>query len=252
MGGERLMALIAVFALTAFVFSAYRMADVGYDDKGAAFHEAITTDFETIRRITDGKVVFVPAPAYSNQEFSGAYHGVDYYLSGSVILNYTEGDRRGLADFVVTRERLDGVEPLTPNNRLRFLYERGAYDKARMAALRQSFGDVAGRTPVASAEFDLYLSDNTLHYFKEPCAAADTADRFFLHIVPSDAADLPDGRRQHGFANADFYFSEHGLALDSVCLAEVALPDYGIERIRTGQYVSGAGELWRAEFEVGG
>ena len=252
LGGERALALIAAFALTAFVFSAYRMADVGYDAKGAIFHEAITADFETIRRITDGKVVFVPAPAYSNQEFSGAYRTTDYYLSGSVILYYAEGNRRGLADFVLTRERIDGVEPLTPNNTLAFLYERAAYDKAQMAELRQSFGDAAERTPVASAEFDLHLSDSALHYFKEPCAAADTADRFFLHILPPDAADLPDGRREYGFVNADFYFSEHGLELDGVCLAAVELPDHDIERIRTGQYVSGAGETWRAEFEVGG
>ena len=251
LGGERAIALIAAFALTAFALSAYRMAEFGYDAKGAMFHEAITADFETIRRITDGKVVFVPAPAYSNHEFSGSYRTTDYYLSGSVILYYSEGDRRGLADFVLTRERLGGVEPLTPNNRLRFLYERGAYDRAQMAALRQSFGE-AGRTPVARGEFDLHLSDSALHYFKEPCAAADTADRFFLHIFPADAADLPDGRRRHGFVNADFYFSEHGLALGGVCLAAVELPDYGIERIRTGQYVSGAGETWRAEFEVGG
>ena len=252
LGGERALALIAVFALTAFVLSAYRMADVGYDAKDAMFHKAITADFETIRRITDGKVVFVPAPAYSNQEFSGAYRTTDYYLSGSVILYYADGDRRGLADFVLTREREEGVEPLTLNNRVVFLYEREAYDRAQMAELRRSFGDVAGRTPVARGEFDLYLSDSELRYFKEPCAAADTAERFFLHIIPADAADLPEGRRRHGFVNADFYFSEHGLALDGVCLGAVELPEYGIKRIRTGQYVSGEGELWRAEFEVGG
>ena len=247
--GERVIAILAVFALTAFALSAYRMADWGYDAKGAAFHEAITVDFETIRRITDGKVVFVPAPAYSNQEFSGSYRTTDYYLSGSVILYYAEGDRRRLADFVLTRDRMEGVESLTPNNTLAFLYERGAYDRAQMAALRRSFGDVAGRTPVARGEFDLYLSDSALHYFKEPCAAADAADRFFLHIFPSDAADLPDGRLEYGFANADFYFSEHGLALDGVCLGEVDLPDYGIERIRTGQFTD-AGQLWRADINL--
>ena len=250
--GERVIAALAVFALTAFVFSAYRMAEFGYDANGAAFHKAITADFETIRRITASKVVFVPAPAYSNHEFSGSYRTTDYYLSGSVILYYSEGDRRGLADFVLTREWMEGVEPLTPNNTLAFLYEREAYDRAQMAELRQSFGEVAELPPVARAEFDLHLSDNTLRYFKEPCAAADTADRFFLHIFPLDAADLPEGRRHHGFANADFYFSQYGLAVDGVCLAAVELPEYSIERIRTGQYVSGAGELWRAEFRVDG
>ena len=250
--GERALALIAAFALAAFVVSAYRMADVGYDAKGAAFHKAITADFETIRRITDGKVVFAPAPEYSNHEFSGAYRTTDYYLSGSVILYYEEGDRRGLADFALTRERMAGVESLTPGNRLAFLYERGAYDRAQMAGLRRTLGDVEGRTPVASGEFDLHLSDGALHYFKEPCAAGDAADRFFLHIFPADAGDLPEGRREYGFVNADFYFSEHGLALDGVCLAAATLPEYGIERIRTGQYVSGVGELWRADFNVGG
>ena len=249
LGGERALALIAVFALTAFTLSAYRMAELSYDAKDAAFHKATMADFETIRRITDGKVVFVDSPAYSRHSIGGAYHATDYYLSGSVILNYSEGDRRGLADFVLTRERLDGVEPLTPNNGLAFLYEREAYDRAQMMALRQSFGEVAGRTPIASGEFDLLLSDNALHYFKEPCAAADTADRFFLHIIPADAADLPYGRRQYGFANADFYFSEHGLALGGVCLAAVDLPDYGIDRVRTGQFTP-VGQLWRADINL--
>ena len=250
LGGERVIALLAAFTLMAFVFSAYRMAEFGYDTKGAAFHKAITADFETIRRITDGKIVFVPSPAYNNYEFSGTYRTTDYYLSGSIILYYEEGDRREFADFVLTRDRMDGVESLTPDNRLAFLYEREAYDRAQMAGLRQALGDVEARTPAVWAEFDLHLSDNTLYYFREPCAAADAADKFFLHIFPSDTADLPERRREYGFVNADFYFSEHGLALDGVCLAAAELPYYGIDRIRTGQYVSGEGALWRAEFRV--
>ena len=91
-------------------------------------------------------------------------------------------------------------------------------------------------------------------YFKEPCTRADTGAKFFLHLIPADANDLPGHRRQHGFDNLDFDFDEHGATFDGKCLAKVVLPAYDIAGIRTGQYVradGGFNNLWERKFPFG-
>ena len=102
--------------------------------------------------------------------------------------------------------------------------------------------------PVAQSRFDLYLRDNILTYFKEPCATGDADASFFLHIIPTDPAHLPAPARERGFANLDFHFPDHGAHTGDICVASLDLPDYPIHRIRTGQFVSGEGAIWRAEF----
>ena len=89
-----------------------------------------------------------------------------------------------------------------------------------------------------------------LTYHKEPCAAADVWARFFLHVFPSDAAELSPQGSAHGFDNLDFAYAEHGVLLGGACVAQAPLPDYAIARVRTGQFISGQGQLWRAEFPV--
>ena len=105
--------------------------------------------------------------------------------------------------------------------------------------------------PVAQSRFDLYLRDNILTYLKEPCGEGDADARFFLHIFPADPADLPEDGRELDFANLDFQFANHGADIGGKCVATRELPDYAIERIRTGQFVSGEGHLWSAEFAAG-
>ena len=113
-------------------------------------------------------------------------------------------------------------------------------------------GGLAGRRPAASGGgFDLYLEDGLLIYRREPCAAGDTGARFYLHLFPADAAELPADRQEHGFVNRGFGFAEYGIIRGGECLAAAPLPDYGIARIRTGQYAPGAGQLWQADFPVG-
>ena len=106
------------------------------------------------------------------------------------------------------------------------------------------------REPAARGDFEVYISENRLLYIKEQCSAADREATFHLHIFPRHAADLPAERRQYGFDNLDFRFSEMGTALDGDCAATAGLPDYPIARIRTGQHIAGRGELWRADFAV--
>ena len=102
--------------------------------------------------------------------------------------------------------------------------------------------------PVAQSDFDVYLRGNRLAYLKENCAAGDTDARFFLHIIPVDTADLPTNWRERGFANLDFQFGDHGAYAGDVCVATLELPNYPIERIRTGQFVSGESRVWGVEF----
>ena len=139
---------------------------------------------------------------------------------------------------------LQGLD-LTPGARL--AVDPDLLDWARAAIIAGDFGE-----RLADARYDIYLDENILIYFKQSCAKEDTRAKFFLHIIPADARDLPANRREHGFDNMDFNFT--GLevhALYDWCIAIRMLPSYPIERIRTGQFVSGEGQVWRAEVELG-
>ncbi len=93
---------------------------------------------------------------------------------------------------------------------------------------------------VARSTWDLYLGEDRLIYFKEPCAAADTEATFFLHVIPANVDDLPGARRQHGFDNLDFSFDNYpGRRFEETCSAAVRLPQYDIAGIRAGQFVLG-------------
>ena len=102
--------------------------------------------------------------------------------------------------------------------------------------------------PAAQSDFAVYLRGNGLAYLKEPCAASDADARFFLHIFPTNPADLPADSIDRGFANLDFQFADHGAYVGDKCVAMRELPGYAIERIRTGQFVSGEGRVWGVEF----
>ena len=104
--------------------------------------------------------------------------------------------------------------------------------------------------PAARSVFDVHLADGALVYAKSPCDQRDTEARFFLHITPERAGDLPEARRDARFDNLDFDFFLHGSYFNGNCAAKMPLPDYSIAGIRTGQFASGAGEIWDVEFEV--
>ena len=120
------------------------------------------------------------------------------------------------------------------------------------AGARQSaYEALVSGEPAIRADFDIYLSEDTLTYAKEPCARTDTEAMFFLHLIPGDVADLPAQRRQHGFDNLDFDSDKRGMIFDGKCIAKIVLPEYDIARIRTGQYVpvdGGFNVLWKEEF----
>ena len=117
-------------------------------------------------------------------------------------------------------------------------------------ALYESIAAGGYGQPVAQSDFDVYMRGNGLAYLKENCSEGDADARFFLHIIPSNLADLPADGREHGFANLDFQFADYGAYAGDKCVAERDLPDYPIDRIRTGQFVGGEGRVWGVEFSA--
>ena len=107
------------------------------------------------------------------------------------------------------------------------------------------------RKPSIRSTFDVYLRENMLIYFKEPCGAEDVQELFFVHVVPADENDLPDHRRQYGFGGFNFRFRDYDLSLDKGCVALRELPEYAIARIRTGQFLvnedGSTTHLWEGE-----
>lgn len=132
-------------------------------------------------------------------------------------------------------------------------------DLDRFRAAYDSLVSGARGAPAARADFDLYLDPDggpeggTLAYLDETCSPEEAEARFFLHVYPESKEDLPPDpldpeSAPRPFENRDFDFSNLGLRLEGKCLALAPLPSYPIARIRTGQWVSGEGELWSADF----
>ena len=122
-----------------------------------------------------------------------------------------------------------------------------------LGAYRAVYESAALREPDVRAVFDLYLDEDAreLTYLKEPCAPSDATARFFLHVAPERASDLPRERRELGFEALDFDFHLRGAAFDGKCAAKVPLPDYPMSSIRTGQWIRGQGEVWNATVPFG-
>ena len=105
---------------------------------------------------------------------------------------------------------------------------------------------------LGAGAFEVWRDGRRLVYVREPCVAADVTPRFFLHVRPSDPADLPEDRRGSGFGNLDFHFHGHGVIEGGRCVAVRELPRYPIASIRTGQWTRGEGEAWSVEAASGG
>lgn len=132
--------------------------------------------------------------------------------------------------------------------------------RADAAALKETYSSVrASRLePMARSKFDVYLVEDNLYYFKQPCADPDTAAKFFLATFPSNVDVLSSPWRRHGFDNLDFDFEtkRQRVISDDACAAWVRLPGYEIVSVSTGQFVieedGSFTNLWVAEFPVGG
>ena len=157
--------------------------------------------------------------------------------------------KRRLPDYPIARIRTGQSAAASGGDEWRVDIDMSAHAAAQ--ALYESIAAGDYGHPVAQSDFDVYLRGDGLAYLKESCAAGDGDARFFLHIFPVDPADMSADSGEAGFANLDFQFADHGAYAGDNCVAERELPDYAIERIRTGQFVSGKGQLWGVEFAAG-
>ena len=124
-------------------------------------------------------------------------------------------------------------------------------DAATLALYESAYQAAASTQPAARSEWDVYLDGDTLIYLKQPCAADDTRGRFLLSVYPNNLADIPEGRRALGHESLNFDFERWGIMFGGKCMARRALPDYDVDKIRTGQWIPGGESLWTAEFAVG-
>ena len=115
-----------------------------------------------------------------------------------------------------------------------------------------AYESAANQQPDVRAVFDIYLDKEarTLAYVREPCGLSDTERKFFAHVEPLSSVDLPEGRKEAGFDNLDFQFLTRGIVFDGKCVAILPLPEYGVARVWTGQFVSGEGKVWEAAVPV--
>ena len=199
-------------------------------------------DFQIFLRITPADLAALPAASrergFENRDFW--FNERAAFFDGKCI------HRQPLPDYPIARIRTGQNAAASGGAEWRADINLAARAAAQAAYESITAGDYG--KPVAQSRFDLYLRDNILTYLKASCAEGDTDARFFLHIFPADPADLPAASREFGFANLDFQFADHGAYIGDKCVATRDLPSYPIERIRTGQFVSGEGNLWRAEF----
>ena len=192
--------------------------------------------------------IFPTNPAnLSATERENGFENRDFWFSGG----FAFFDRKcvgiqSLPDYPISRIRtgqnaatIGGDEWLADIDMVAYALARALYESIAAGDYGQ---------PAAQSGFDVYLSGNSLSYIKEPCAPGDTDARFFLHIFPANPADLPAAGGERGFANLDFQFTDHGAYAGDKCVATRDLPAYPIERIRTGQFVSGEGRVWGVEF----
>ena len=104
-----------------------------------------------------------------------------------------------------------------------------------------------GARPLAESAWDLRLGEagRRLVYVRDGCSRSDTGE-FFLHVWPSDPADLPAGRRGRGFEDIRFSYPRHGFVEDGRCVVTRDLPPYPVAELRTGQDGAAGGEAWAA------
>ena len=246
LSGKGFVAALSVAALSLFVFSTLRMSQLNDIDQSDELHQAVTADFESIRNMTDGKVIQVNAmPRFLKR----IRHLNDYYLSGRTIISGNEiVPSARIPDLVVTSVRAEGLASLTPQNRMIFLYEWDGYHRYINETIEQA------SEPLIRSDFDVHLIGDTLMYIKDNCGEDDISAWFFLALYPVAQNDLPEDLRQHGFDNFDFPFHDQAVRRNDQCVAITSLPHYDIDRIYTGQYIQRADgsfqHLWEGDVRL--
>ena len=167
-------------------------------------------------------------------ESAPAGSGVVWFDDIGTPLDHDAADLRATLGLEVAADPADGVV---------FVVSR---EHNPRPALRAAYDALTRGEPVVRSAYDLYLDGRTLAYAKSPCSHGDGAARFFLHVTPMNADDLPDARKPHGFDNLDFSFESRGVRFEGKCMVSVVLPSYPIAEVTTGQFAGGE-RLWEAK-----
>ncbi len=231
LGGSRVLPIAAGVAAMVFALSASQLVARGPElERESERRQAIFSDAAAIRKVTQGKNVYVAQTDGSRIALYGDRNPLDFHLAGSRIA-YSPKDSASGRDFVVIPYRDEQFPLLTPHNEIVFLY--GQADPADLERARfDALASGASGEPSARADYDIHISEDALVYVKEPCG--DIGHKFFLRIYPEDADDLPEWRTRHGNDALDFFFPLWGVEFDGKCVISVPLPNYAISGIRTG------------------
>ena len=277
LSNDRLIAGASIAALLIFTGSSFQMARAEYnayqsvlnEAATSEFHEAVIADFEAIRDLTNGKVVFISHEDVKgttwdkhkrprDSHLTGVPYGAAYYLAGNTILYSNEQENMDLADFVVTFGHKEGYDTLTPENRIVFLYRMSDYRGASFNRLasksaynRSVYSGIISELsdPIIESDYTVYRLENDLVYVGIG-ECKNTHARFFLHVMPLEENDLLYRNRIIGFDNIDFSFSDLGWRTEEGCFAVRSLPQYDIARISTGQFDYSDGVLWSGAFDA--
>ena len=197
-----------------------------------------------------------PNPDIYAPEVSSAYR-LD---SGNTLVSFGRRHRhRSQAPLVVVEADANGnevfrVETVQFNEKPYRYRAHGGVDAIYGETMLRPPSAFVGRPPpvrlhyqrmrqVAATTFNVYMDDGHLVYAKTPCAAEDVALPFYVHLYPQRPYVLKEHWREDGFEKRDFNFFERGMRWQDRCHAEVALPEYAIDRIATGQLATEGGEI---------
>ncbi len=156
-----------------------------------------------------------------------------------------EADEPVLQRWTVNGTGLCRATAITPPE-----WARSVVDDLSLLEEVKRVGTERTRAAAIRSVFDVHLLGKRLLYVRQPCRPGDNDATFFLHVLPVDGRDLPDGRRRYGFDNLDFRMKEYTGGGER-CAALRRLPDYPIAELRTGQFTD-EGRLWEGTIVVAG
>ena len=209
--------------------------------EGLCLQEMIDEITPKIGRSRLWLVSYKPLPFLGMLQTMAGHVLVEHVVSGGTPNLYLIEDAKSLIQIAVATDMFRDIRPILPSE------------------------------PLVRTTFDIYLHENMLVYFKEPCGAEDMQATFFLHYEPVDGDDLPADRRQYGFDGVHFNIfkiQEYGIDRANFnvfktpvmpveqCFAWQELPDYAIALFRTGQFLGNEdgsyANLWVEELRSDG
>ena len=238
------LAAVACAAALSLAASVFYVGKMERDSVLTEFRKNLTAQMTEARPMTRGKAVTLSSDIEKYHRYT-RYFEFYYYLAGSFVHYDDDSPTNPFVpnDFLISRYRAESLNPLTPESAALTIYG----PTNRIDLYRAETRRLAASEPAARGVFDVYKEGRTLTYVKRQCSPADAERTFFLHVFPADPGVLSARQRQGGFDGLNFALADKGEVFDGACMTVEDLPTYPIARFRTGQYISGVGEIWSVE-----